>query len=122
MASYTWPLSLPQFPLYAPYAEEGGLLIHSSQPDAGLAITEYRGTLPTTMPLTYVMDDVQFQTFLAFVNSTIKGVAPINLPNPDKHTAGYIDVRLVPQGRGILWRRAPNGIKWNVSIQIEVMP
>jgi|LakMenEpi03Aug12_release.lakeMendotaPanAssembly.Ray.scaffolds.fasta_scaffold978949_1 hypothetical protein len=120
-ASYTFPASLPQYPLMAGYTESIGANIIRTPMELGPAKQRRRGSKPTTMSINYIFTDAQLTTFNTFVLDTIKGIARFNYTHP--RTAASIEVRIVPSSDGSLFSCAKEGDDvWSVSFQIEVLP
>jgi hypothetical protein len=120
-ASYTFPPSLPQYPLMAGYTENVGINIIRSPMELGPAKQRRRGSKPTTMSINYVFTDAQLTTFQTFVIDTIKGVARFNYTHP--RTGASIEVRIVPNGEGDLYSCNKEGDDvWMVGFNIEVLP
>lgn len=120
-ASYTFPASLPQYPLMAGYTENIGVNIIRTPMELGPAKQRRRGSKPTTMSINYVFTDAQLTTFNTFVLDTIKGVARFNYTHP--RTGAAIEVRLVPSSDGSLFSCSKEGDDvWSVAFEIEVLP
>lgn len=120
-ASYTWPGTLPQEPLYGSFSESYGYNYLISNMDSGPSKVRRRSTKANQMSMTFMMTTAQVATLKTFVDSTILGVARFYFTHP--RTASQIEARLVPTGDGSLYsvQQAAPGY-WNVSMTMEEMP
>lgn len=127
MAVLNWPVALPQAPQKG-FTEIIGASIIRSQTDKGPAKQRYRGKVPNTMPLEFIMTSTQVTSLEAFINNSpsqnpagIKTVGRFNFTHP--RTNASVEVRIVPQGDGQLFScqyLAPD--YWNVSMTFEILP
>jgi hypothetical protein len=119
-ASYTWPATVPQKPLFGSFSEDFGKNLLVTQMDAGVTKMRVRGNKPSVMNMTFMMSDAQVGYLETFINSEIKGVARFYFDHP--RTENQIEVRIVPSnGSFYSLSMATNGY-WNVAITFEVMP
>jgi len=118
--SYVWPATLPQSPQKG-YTESNGVLLVRSPMDSGPAKQRYRGKKPSVMQVTFIMSTTQIGQLETFVLTTIKGTVRFGFPHP--RTAQVVEVRITPQGDGILYNTtylAPG--YWSVAMQLEILP
>lgn len=120
-ASYTWPVGLPQDPLYGSFNESFGYNYLISQMDAGPAKMRRRSSKANQMSMTFMMTTAQVATLKTFVDSTISGVARFYFTHP--RTGSQIEVRIVPSNDGGLYsiNQAGPGY-WNIGITLEELP
>ncbi|MFZ9265055.1 MAG: hypothetical protein ACO222_07835 [Polynucleobacter sp.] len=120
-ASYTWPVGLPQEPLFGSFSESIGYNYLSSQMDAGPAKIRRRSSKANQMSMTFMMSTSQLATLKTFVDSTISGVARFYFDHPV--TGSTIEVRIVPSSDGALYSLSQaNSGYWNVSMTMEQLP
>lgn len=119
-ASYTWPATLPQNPLYGSFSEDFGKNLLITQMDAGVSKMRVRGNKPTTLNMTFMMSNTQIGYLKTFVETTIKGVARFYFDHP--RTGDELEVRIVPSNGSYYQLSMANNDYWNVSITFEVMP
>lgn len=120
MATYTWPVGLPQSP-QTNYSESSGLLILSTPMDMGVSKRRKRGKLPSSMNVIFMMTSSQINTLDTFINDTIKGTARFNFTHPRKGT--NLEVRIVPSGEGNLYNASYISPElYSVSMNLEIMP
>lgn len=120
-ASFTWPVTLPQEPLFGGFNESYGFNYLVSPMDAGPAKIRRRSTRGNPAAVTFLMTTAQVTTLKNFVDSTIAGVARFYFTHP--RTGSQIEVRLLPNGDGGLYsiEQAAPGY-WNVSLTMEQLP
>jgi len=118
--SYTWPATLPQSPLRDGFAIKKGMNILRTPQDKGPAKLRRRGAMPSVMSCVFSMTAAQVETFESFFHDTIRGVARFGFTDP---TTGQVaECRIVHSDDGA-YDISPTGPgRWNVSMQLEVMP
>lgn len=119
--AYTWPGSLPQVPQKG-YTEDKGFILIKTPMDAGPAKIRKRGKRPDMLNVSFIMTSAEVGYLQNFVENTLLGTARFNFPHP-RLTGTTSEVRLVPQGEGILYNMsylAPN--YYTVTMQLEVLP
>lgn len=71
--------------------------------------------------MSFTMTPSQLVIFEDFVKNTLKGTARFGFTHP--RTGSVIEARLVPQSTGDLYTISYiNPIRYNVSLQMEVLP
>lgn len=120
-ASYTWPGSLPQVPLFSQMSDDFGFNILTTSMDSGIAKMRKRGKRGSRMSMTFQMTTTQVAYLRTFVESTINGISRFYFDHP--RTGSTIEARLIPDGNGALYsisQVAPE--RWNVSMTMEEVP
>jgi hypothetical protein len=120
MASFVWPLDLPQVPQRG-YSEELGVSILRTTMDLGPAKLRRRGTRPDVLNVSFLMTSSQVETLENFVENTIKGTARFDFIHPRKLVVS--EVRIVPKEGGTYFNlqyAAPG--YYTVSLQLEILP
>jgi hypothetical protein len=120
--SYTWPPTLPQTPQKG-YSETGSANILSTPMDAGPPKRRYRGKMPQTLSVSFLMTTEQVAALEAFVlgPTAIRGVARFGFPHPRTNT--LVEVRIIPEGQGTLYNityTAPG--YYTITMRLEVLP
>lgn len=120
-ASYTWPVTLPQEPLYGSFTEDNGFVYLQTSMDSGVSKIRKRGNRGNMMNMTFMMTTSQVASLKTFTNTTISGVARFYFTHP--RTGSTIEVRIVPSSDGALYsvNQAGPGY-WNVSLTLQEMP
>lgn len=120
--SYVWPASLPKSPLAEGFSESRGARILRTPMDLGPAKQRRRGRRADVMPVSMAFTTAELATFETFVNTTLRGVARFGVPHP--RTGAMVEVRLVPQEDGELYKLVPLAGRrvWRVSFTLEVLP
>jgi hypothetical protein len=120
-ASYTWPGSLPQTPLFSQMSDDFGFNILTTQMDSGIAKMRKRGKRGSKMTMTFQMTTSQVASLRTFVESTLNGISRFYFDHP--RTGTTMEVRLFPGSNGELYnitQVAPQ--RWNVSMTMEEVP
>ena len=120
MYNFTWPGTLPAMP-GADFTETGGVNIIRSPVDAGPAKQRKRGSKPQVMQMSFTMSPDQIIIFENFVKATLNGISRFGFPHPRLGTV--VEVRIVPQSSGDLYSISYiNPMRYNVSLQMEILP
>ena len=85
MATYTWPLGLPQVPEKS-YSETLGVRISRLAMASGPAKLRLLGDRPDELSLVYFMNEQQVQFLEDFTRNTLRISAPFNFPHPRKNS------------------------------------
>ena len=120
-ASYTWPATLPQVPLFAQMSDDFGVNVITTQMDSGIAKMRRRGRRSSKMTMTFQMTTTQVGYLRTFVESTINGISRFYWEHP--RTGSTMEVRLFPGGNGELYNINQVGPDlWHVSLTMEEVP
>ena len=120
-ASYTWPATLPQEPLFAQMSDDFGFDILTTQMDSGVAKMRKRGQRPTKLSMSFQMTSAQVAILRTFVETTISGISRFYFTHP--RTSDTIEVRLIPQSSGELYSISQVGPSlWNINMTMEQIP
>ena len=120
MATYTWPLALPQVPQKS-FNEELGLNIIRTPVDMGPAKMRRRSLRPDVLNVSFLMTTDQVEILDQFINNTLMGTIRFNFMHPRKNVE--VEVRVVPKDGGTLYSlqyAAPE--YYTVTLQLEVLP
>lgn len=120
MASYVWPVTLPQ-QVNRDMGGDGGVRALRTPMDRGTPKMRYIGERAEQMPVKFHMSTAQLATLKTFVNETLLGVSRFDFVHP--LTGGTVEVRIVPSSEGKYFDYNHFGHdQWLVSMTFEVMP
>lgn len=120
-ASFTWPATLPQVPLFSQMSDDFGFNILSTQMDSGIAKMRKRGRRSSKMSMTFQMTTTQVGYLRTFVENTINGISRFYWEHP--RTGSTMEVRLYPGSNGELYSITQvSSDRWNVSLTMEEVP
>jgi len=120
MATYNWPITLPQGVL-ARFDETHRVSVLSSPMDKGPAKVRFKSKLPRTFSVSYLLTDVQLGYLDDFLENVIKYTAPFNYPHP--RTGAIVDARIVFQDNGTAYELTSEPpVLSRVSISFELLP
>jgi len=111
---------LPQVPQKG-FTESIGVNVIRSGTDSGPAKMRRRGTVASTMDLSFILTTAQCTTLENFIKNTLLGTRRFSFPHPRTNTA--VEVRIVPSGEGEFFKLqylAPG--YWNTSLKFEILP
>lgn len=122
MAIPAWPSTLPIEALMSGYSRSFPNNILVSQGDAGQGKTRKKGATPPfqfTFPM--LLTKVQVNTLDTFVHSTLYDGA-LRFSFTDPWTNTVIEAKIVAADEKALYQCFPNGKKWNVTLNLIIMP
>ena len=118
---YSWPGSLPTYPVKSRFGESFNASILRTPMDRGPAKLRYRGMLPSLMTVSFDMTKQQVETLKTFVFETLRCTARFSFQHPVTQSA--LEVRIVPSNDGEMFKATPlGGPIYAVDMQFEVLP